>query len=496
MWRNAVARLVRQELLTWLVDDIAPAVKQGASAEDAIIKLATDQNLAPAAVEALGQLFNTAKTVSFLDKAASRGATFRILDVPGLVSRYLTIKPAPATKTANSGGPIWEAEWDEVHSLPSVLKSLVADADPVMETSIPASHILGKTASAPLAAQDIVKAAADVLAQREFDLLEDSRTVLGKIYAKVAGCTISFSEVEADALLLHGDKIKSAVDQAARFCKASHITVERAAGPGSRRLVIDTEQVQPLFLKLAEIQDQLVRLRGDIGSLSKESNAATATQRDTRTSTKPEAVNIYDPPAGESEGGKPERSERPSGGKPQGGGKAPRPSGGSTSSTPSSGGGKGGGGSGAKSVLDDTSKWLSEGPIGKVTDKYLAHAEKALLSPHNSGQKLVDDSAQDYEQASMLQNLLMTDEVLADANPDRVAEIYNTFRATMPSLAADPNVMRVALRSALQHDGIAPFDVKGFLDTQLAAQRMDMNRRQLNDTLYKGKDLPAPKGRD
>jgi hypothetical protein len=96
----------------------------------------------------------------------------------------------------------------------------------------------------------------------------------------------------------------------------------------------------------------------------------------------------------------------------------------------------------------------------------------------------------------MLQRLLLTDEVLADADPERVAEIYNTFRATMPALAADPNVMRVALRSALQHDGIAPFDVKGFLDTQLAAQRMDMNRRQLNDTLYKGKDLPAPKGRD
>jgi len=118
------------------------------------------------------------------------------------------------------------------------------------------------------------------------------------------------------------------------------------------------------------------------------------------------------------------------------------------------------------------------------------------MSPNNTGQELVDDSAQDYEQTSMLQKLLLTDEVLSDADPERVAEIYNTFRTTMPALAADPNVMRVALRSALQHDGIAPFDVKGFLDTQLAAQRMDLNRRQLKDTLYKGKDLPAAKGRD
>lgn len=471
-------------------------MKRGASAEDAIIKLATDQNLAPAAVEALGQLFNTAKTVSFLDKAASRGATFKILDVPGLVSRYLTMKPvSTATKTA-SAEPLWEAEWDEVGTLPSVLRSLVQDADPVLETSMPAANILAKRASAPLASQDVVKAAQMVLSQREFDLQEDARKVLQQIHAKVAGCTISFSEVEADALLLHGDKIKPAVEQAARFCKASHLSVERADGPGARRLVIDTEQMQPLFLKLAEIQTKLAQVRGEMGqmeSLAKES-AATATQK-APSSTKPTSPDLYDPPREEGDAGD-KGSERPSGGKSPGG-KPSRPSGGGGGvASPPSGGGKGGGGAGAKSVLDDASKWLSEGPAGKLTDKYLAHAEKVLLSPSNSGQKLVDDSAQDYEQTSMLQKLLLTDEVLADADPERVAEIYNTFRATMPSLAADPNVMRVALRSALQHDGIAPFDVKGFLDTQLAAQRMDMNRRQLNDALYKGKDLPAPKGRD
>src|ERR1019366_5228122 len=63
--------------------------------EQSILKFASTNNLAPAQVEMLGQLFNTAKTLSHLEKSASRGASFPIIDVPKMVSSYLEL---PDTK--------------------------------------------------------------------------------------------------------------------------------------------------------------------------------------------------------------------------------------------------------------------------------------------------------------------------------------------------------------------------------------------------------------
>ena len=52
---------------------------------------------------------------------------------------------------------------------------------------------------------------------------------------------------------------------------------------------------------------------------------------------------------------------------------------------------------------------------------------------------------------------------------------FNTIRQTAPHLAKDVNVMRVALRSAVQHEGIDPFTIKGIAETETARQKAVSN---------------------
>lgn len=79
---------------------------------------------------------------------------------------------------------------------------------------------------------------------------------------------------------------------------------------------------------------------------------------------------------------------------------------------------------------------------------------------------------------------MTTDEILAEADPEQVIHIYNTIRQMAPEVAGDTNVMRVLLRSAVQHEGISPFDLKGILETELAKQKVDQGQRRVSDQQY------------
>lgn len=98
----------------------------------------------------------------------------------------------------------------------------------------------------------------------------------------------------------------------------------------------------------------------------------------------------------------------------------------------------------------------------------------------------------DAKHLSVLQQLLTSDEVLADADHEKVVSLFNTLRQNAPSVAADPNIAGVALRSMIQHDGISPFDLKGFLDTENAKQKNVMNDKVLDSINYGGAPVQKP----
>lgn len=73
-----------------LLDKIMPEIIETHDPEATMLKCARENNLSEAQLEKLGHVFNTAKTLVGLEKMANRGDSFSILDVPAMVAKYNT----------------------------------------------------------------------------------------------------------------------------------------------------------------------------------------------------------------------------------------------------------------------------------------------------------------------------------------------------------------------------------------------------------------------
>lgn len=86
-----------------LLDSILPEIVKTNDPEGAMLKCARKHNLAPAQLEKLAQVFNTTKTIVGLTKQANRGDSFSIVNVPELVSKYTTYDPAAELSRESKG---------------------------------------------------------------------------------------------------------------------------------------------------------------------------------------------------------------------------------------------------------------------------------------------------------------------------------------------------------------------------------------------------------
>lgn len=71
-----------------------------------------------------------------------------------------------------------------------------------------------------------------------------------------------------------------------------------------------------------------------------------------------------------------------------------------------------------------------------------------------------------WQQAAVLQRLLMSDEVLSKMEPSQVIGAFQTLRANSPRVARDINVSRSLLREALQHQGVPLQQIKTLRDVE------------------------------
>lgn len=93
-----------------LLDSILPEIVKTNDPEGQLLKCARKRNLSPALLEKLAQVFNTSKTIVGLKKQANRGDSFSIVDVPKLVERYTEYRPgesvASSVKKSRQGGGV------------------------------------------------------------------------------------------------------------------------------------------------------------------------------------------------------------------------------------------------------------------------------------------------------------------------------------------------------------------------------------------------------
>lgn len=86
-----------------LLSSIMPEINDTHDPKGVMLKCAKKHNLSPAQLEKLGHVYNTAKTLVGLEKQAHRGDSFSIVDVPEMVAEYTDFDPAKEVTRGSSG---------------------------------------------------------------------------------------------------------------------------------------------------------------------------------------------------------------------------------------------------------------------------------------------------------------------------------------------------------------------------------------------------------
>jgi len=461
---------MRQQLIKWLIEDVIPEAQKTGDPEQSILKFSHTQNLAPAQVEMLGQLFNTAKTLSHLEKSASRGSSFSIIDVPKMVAKYLETPSETHTewhgKNADVSLPTCLSGWERLGlDEPQEIKLA---AGPVEDPSVFAGERKAKAARRDARVEALNL---ETMKQAASDFREEGRRIMETVHRALRSNTdLNFAAFETDALSLYGEPVAPVMDKLASYIKGCKWPITRGQVDTTKRLIPDHAG---LIEKVASLLDLHYLIQAADEGI-KQATAAAPALADP-------AVAQHAEPAGSGDKKKDEPVSEPA--------------------APAQTGGKGGGGKGKGAEGGQKSPTRPiEGFFGGMNKGLDTAAGKGygLLEPviqkslgggFNTGQQTVDRDYIDARHMATLQRLMATDEVLSEADPDKVVETYNTIREVAPSLAGDANVMRVVLRSAVQHDGISSFDLKSFLDTEAARQKTDYNRRLTSGINYGGGEM-------
>ena len=454
---------MNEKLVSWF-EDLLPEIKESGDVDSTLLKFANEKNLSPALLEKIGHVYNTAKTVNYLDKAEdagkSRGDSFQILDVSNLVDKYTEKTASDHDYSDNDFSSLSSSKFPDLFDDPKKidLENLEEGGDSYEYHEIK----LAEDKHSAFHKQAVDQTNGELTEQLIFDLVEDNREYAQSLSDSLRNPIneYSFEQLEKDATHYFGDSIKGACDYFHTYLSEIGMHEKRAFDSGESRLIKDTSYIS----KLAEIQDNLntISMAEDLKKnfLTKAGKTKTRSPR-----VSPRPRDSGDTPSYDDM----TELER------------------STNQTLDAG-------ANLADVGLQTGKDVIKGTVdvvrglpdtyGKVTKQRDDFLESVFKGDTNKKQKIVDDDEADARYETLIQDLLITDPILMEADEDQVLDIYNTIKGVAPELAKDKNVMRVALRSAIQHEGIGPFDLQQFMEAEKNLQKVHNNIRYTDELDY------------
>jgi hypothetical protein len=436
------------KVLSWL-EEILPDIKRTGDPEGVMLKFAAANNLAPALLEKLAQVYNSAKTLNFIEKAANRGATFKVVDADALMRKYTAVDAVEKAAEVN--------EWiDRPTEKSAGLTVTIGDRWPTAtathpELSAPLENHLGAkraNAKAELRARSNAQTTEENYRQVVFDLSENINDQVTKIAERIRVLPdFDFTQLEADALGLHGVAVKEACDLLSSRLTRRHFRHKRASAGGPARLVRDQHG---LVAAIAALQDA-VELHKSAASLESEyikASAAPATLERQTKATVPTLTENTDTkeekaPAPASDGKAKDTKEK-------------RPAEGDKSSAPPAQGS----GAPAKPGPSLLAGAMNNIPAAPEPVTMMQNLVREALPTRNTGQQKVDRDFEDLQSQIVVERLLMTDPILTAADPQVVVSLANSIRTQAPHVARDINAMRFALREAVQYNALPTHSVK------------------------------------
>jgi len=514
---------------------LAPQLKTAESPESVLVKYASARNLSPAQLERIGQVYNIAKTLNFMDKSANRGDSFRVLDTQKMMSDFTSFTPkqekeatnstdwrdwfdAPVSKAASILNPdaidswidettkvakiveedgkytvfsedgskrlskpgtkeeavkrLRQVEYFKSHKKANTVPNLLAMASDAAYSFVEASEVasLPKTAAEKikneLRAETASRFELETAKQITSDAAEEARKIAGELLEMHRVNPLPFAVMEHDAYYCSEDEqgTKLASEFVVSFFKSKGWELERHDfSKGMPKLARDRHNVLPLFNSLLEQLELHKSAAAYVEELEKKSSF---TETESRRKNKEQDANFY-----------PEEKER-------------RPN-----IVDLISGSKGEEDKKNNSNVDfGEAKTIAKSLAGmyapseylnKQTKDYISNIIKSPeLSKSNKRQKEVDTAAEDVSRVTELQRLLLTDPIIGEADPDTVVSLYNTLAKANPEIVKDKNLLRFALREALQYDAVPLHTYKDLIS--MGKDRADMNEKmqKLEDRKY------------
>lgn len=532
---------------------LAPKLKAAESPEAVLVKYANDRNLSPAQLERIGQVYNIAKTLNFMDKSASRGDSFRVLDTQKMMSDFTAFTPkqqkeatnntewnnwfdAPLSKAASTSNPDDISSWidtpeksakiveedgkytvysedgdkrlsqpgtkDEAvkrlrqveyfkkhkkaNTVPNLLAMAGDSAYASAETDAVAS--LPKTAAEQikneLREESALRFEMETAKQIMGDAAEEARKIASELLEMHRINPLPFAAMEHDAYYCSEDEqgTKVATEFVVNFFKSKGWELDRHDfSKGMPKLARDRHNVLPLFNSILEKLELHKSASLYTEDLEKKS-VDTATERRRRTSSQ-DAIDFPDSGSSRRRNTSNETGDFP---KEETGRRSNIID--LISSNKDNSGNKG------NSKLDtDAGKKITQGLaemyypstyLNKQTQDFISNVIKTPeLSRTNKRQKEVDVAADDVGRVTELQRLLLTDPIIGEAEPETVVSLYNTLAKANPEIVKDKNLLRFALREALQYDAVPLHTYKDLIsmgkdraDTQEKEQKIEDRR--------------------
>lgn len=439
-----------------LLTSIMPEISETHDPRGVMLKCAKEHNLSPAQLEKLGHVYNTAKTLVGLEKQAHRGDSFSIVDVPEMVASYTTFDP---TKEVAKGSK-------EVHRRANRLLKY-AEAD---ETGYWTRKFmrLGK---------GVEKAASAKLPTILDDIWEKGKRVV--VTNEADGN--QWEEIP----LPGGARLNSVVKSAAAGMKyvASQMTkaAEDAreamvdANETSRRMVKEIKDVLVKSGRKEEVWKEMVEDLDDYFSDSREKSASLAhyieshleydhqcrvphidlEKRAGRRMIARDRHGIF------------ERADE---------------------ILECAGAFKE-----AKALYESLTEASGEGEESEEEKvaallsamKQPVEAARMLDIPTTKEQKKWKEEAQSRaKQTAALQQLLLSDPVLQEADPHEVEDIYNTVSSLNSTIASDPKLLGPVLKESLQYGSVPIQMLKDIVSIDKDRQQAEKYREEVKDLKY------------
>lgn len=452
-----------------------------------MLKCAEVHNLSPAQLEKLGQTFNTAKTIVGLEKQANRGDSFKIVDVPSLISKYASYSPEKALSNkskkvhekvdslfddADGWGACFTAT-KSASALPDLQKlvfdqisSGVVDDTDQEEIQIDISDRSNtwqwnKSASTKSRIDGTYELglAQDTIDQLLFEIPMEITEKCASIKHKLTPDDGRWAEAAEDITDMLGEKSASVIATVEKYFENVHHSYDTyedfSKRAFTRNLARDRHGIIKLANEIADLQEMLEKVAAQGNAVVLVPTPQAAQQAVAQQAAAPaigaprgnrnrnnnqQAPNIggNTVPVNTSDADKDKKRKDDEPAEDY----IPRPAEDLTALIDAMG-------SSASKLSLEQEDIFNTKPV-----KELETLLNFIGPKSDSRAKTIDKAIRQAQMDTTLQQLMLSDDVIAEADPDEVRKLFTTLANISPTLATDPGKMGPALKEALQYGSV------------------------------------------